>query len=706
VFEKDGDQLQMYQPQVDSWKEYSVIRWRSALALTLAGTKETHYGVLGVQADSIVDHDARMVLMSNLDVDIRFAGVPEAKENELRRVARECLPKREHLAVALDHVLAYMHTEEKVPAVEVALNPPPIFYSNAPAILVVYLGQPRFEPIKATRLMFAVNTNWLVLMDTTTSRYYLLDDGSWLTSSDPLKGTWTGATTLPDDFSRMPADKAWDDVRNNVPGQPIADSHRVLTSSQPAELIVTKGAPEFTPISGTRLMYVSNCETPLFLDLIDGNNYCLLSGRWFRAKELDGPWSAASSNLPPEFVKIPPESAMGNVLASVPNTQEAQDAILLASIPHKATVRLSDAALNVTYDGPPRFAPVQSTAMTYAVNTAYQVVSANGQYYCCHQGVWFVAPAPTGSWTVCSSVPSVIYTIPPSCPLYNATYVRVYSSTPTTVVVGYTGGYSGEYVAATGALMFGTGYTTIAANASWYGCSPCYYSYGCAASYSYAYGGYYRAGNSCYGPYGGAGWGSSYNAATGTYARAGVAYGPSSARWGAQAYNPFTNSYAQHTGGTNGYQSWGNTAVSHDGQWAQAGHVSSAAGTAGVIQTSSGQAAAGVHTAGGSTVAETNSGNVYAGHDGNVYKKSGDQWQQYQGNGNWANASWKQSTEANKPSEPNKPSEANEGPTAQRQWNEQETQTRMNQDSWARERGNSNASATAGARRGGFQGRR
>ncbi|MCC6931887.1 MAG: DUF3313 family protein [Deltaproteobacteria bacterium] len=52
-------------------------------------------------------------------------------------------------------------------------------------------------------------------------------------------------------------------------------------------------------------------------------------------------------------------------------------------------------------------------------------------------------------------VTSAIYSIPPSSPKHNVTYVKVYDSTPTTVVTGYTSGYSGETVAATGVVMFG-----------------------------------------------------------------------------------------------------------------------------------------------------------------------------------------------------------------------------------------------------------
>jgi hypothetical protein len=36
-------------------------------------------------------------------------------------------------------------------------------------------------------------------------------------------------------------------------------------------------------------------------------------------------------------------------------------------------------------------------------------------------------------------------------------------------------------------------------------------------------------------------------------------------------------------------------------------------------------------------VARSGDGDVYAGHDGNVYRKDGDSWQKYGGDGNWSN---------------------------------------------------------------------
>ncbi|HEY2586572.1 MAG TPA: hypothetical protein VGI81_12480, partial [Tepidisphaeraceae bacterium] len=361
--------------------------------------------------------------------------------------------------------------------------------------------------------------------------------------------------------------------------------------------------------------------------------------------------------------------------------EQSKDAVLLAQIPHEATINIKEANVDVTYKGEPQFVSIQGTPMTYATNTHDQVIYAAGQYYCCYQGVWFVSPLANGPWAVCTVVPAVIYTIPPSSPVYNCTYVQVYSSTPDTVVVGYTEGYSGAYVAATGVLMFGAGMIVGASMAnSWGYCGAAFYSYGCAAHYSYAYGSFYR-GSSVYGPYGGAGYGAKYNAATGTYSRGAYAYGPHGAASYRQAYNPYTHSYASHAGATNGYRSWGSSVVSHNGQTAWAGHTAGPLGKSGWVQTSGGKSAEYRQSAFGGSAVRTGSGNTYAARDGNVYQKSsGGDWQRYNGSSHsWDNAS-------------------RSGDSSDRS-----TMDGLNHDDAARSRGDSNAGSFSGFH-GGFGG--
>ena len=64
----------------------------------------------------------------------------------------------------------------------------------------------------------------------------------------------------------------------------------MIVTTTPTELIVTEGAPDWVPIEGTMLLYVKNTTGNVFKNLNDQQNYVLVTGRWFHAPELSGPW--------------------------------------------------------------------------------------------------------------------------------------------------------------------------------------------------------------------------------------------------------------------------------------------------------------------------------------------------------------------------------------------------------------------------------
>src|SRR5262249_19971796 len=198
-------------------------------------------------------------------------------------------------------------------------------------------------------------------------------------------------------------------------------------------------------IAGTSLKYVSNTDSPLFFHA-NNRYYYLVSGRWFSAESLEGRWTCATPSLPPDFARIPPSSPRGYVLASVPGTPQAKEALLQAQVPTQATLERSATKVEVIYTGEPKFEPIVQTQLMYAVNTTYDVIRVGEKYYLCYRGVWFVAPTPAGAWILADSVPAVIYTIPPGSPLYRVTFVQVYGATPTTVTYAYTSGYTMSYV--------------------------------------------------------------------------------------------------------------------------------------------------------------------------------------------------------------------------------------------------------------------
>jgi hypothetical protein len=246
---------------------------------------------------------------------------------------------------------------------------------------------------------------------------------------------------------------------NTSNAEPVTKVPKIVTVTKPSELVVSDGKPKWTSLLGGELLYVNNTETPWLRELASGDMYLLLSGRWFKSKNKEGPWSfVRPDRLPKSFKDIPPESDIGGLRTAVAGTDEAEQAVLDSQIPQTAAIKRSEAKLTVQYDGEPKFVEIKGTAVEYAVNTSAQVLKINNKYYAVDNGVWFVAEQPTGVWLVADNIPNTeIAQIPPSSPVYNTTYVTVYDSTPEVVYVGYTPGYLWSYPYY-GVPIYGTGW--------------------------------------------------------------------------------------------------------------------------------------------------------------------------------------------------------------------------------------------------------
>ncbi len=168
------------------------------------------------------------------------------------------------------------------------------------------------------------------------------------------------------------------------------------------------------------------------MDIVSQNLYVLLSGRWYTANSQNGPWTyVAGSALPADFGKIPADSPKATVLANVPGTAPANNAVLDAAVPQTAAIKRNAAGPEVKYDGDPKFETAQGTSVQYAVNTSNSVLQVENSYYCCYDACWYCGQCGGRAVDGCAvNVPKAIYTIPPSCPVYNVTYCHVYESTP------------------------------------------------------------------------------------------------------------------------------------------------------------------------------------------------------------------------------------------------------------------------------------
>jgi hypothetical protein len=704
VTSPNGATVVVYQPQAISWPDQKTLAARMALAITPPGSKTPILGTIELSFATATDNATHLVTLTDPKLtSSHFPSLDTAQAQQVNDRIAAALPTLQLKQVPFDAiVLSLKELPQTVQPVAVNNDPPTIFHADSPASLVVFDGDPVLAPAGDSGLKYAVNTNWDVFFDPAgNGTWYLLNNGIWLAAL-AATGTYKPVSQLPAAFAKLPSDANFADARKAIPARPVGASQvpSIFVSTRPAEIIVIDGPVQLAAIPGTGLQYVKNTASDLFFDKPQGRYYYLTSGRLFAAPGLDGPWTFASNDLPPDFALIPPDSEHGQVLASVPGTSHAQLAVLKAQIPQEATLMRADAKLTVSYAGKPEFRPIPGTDLAYAVSTAFEVIETGGKYYVCYQGAWFVGTAPNGPWALADSVPPAVHSIPPSSPVYNVSYVNVYGSTPETVTYGYTTGYTMGYVAA-GVMVYGTGYYYPpyvvpgvvpvyfpypysyagsvwynSASGAWARGGTVYGPYGGAVTAGRAYSpatGAWAHGAAVYGPYGGAGAWSAYNPSTGTYAHGSAAWGPHGGTANASFYNPRYGVSGSTTQNANAYSRWGSSTISGPNRTVNTASASNARGSAGAISSSTGAAAAGVHTAAGNNAAigRTASGNVYAGADGNAYRHTDSGWSK------WNDGGW----------QPMKPPTDSRSPTADRETLNTGSYNQLEQDRFARSQG-------------------
>src|SRR5436190_10672587 len=95
---------------------------------------------------------------------------------------------------------------------------PAVFYSDKPAEVTLFDGQPVYAQIPGTQLTYATNTDSVVFVFAPTEQFYYLTAGRWFSTMD-LQGPWTYATPdLPADFAKILPSSPASAILASVPG--------------------------------------------------------------------------------------------------------------------------------------------------------------------------------------------------------------------------------------------------------------------------------------------------------------------------------------------------------------------------------------------------------------------------------------------------------------------------------------------------------
>ncbi len=432
----------LYQPQVDSWDGHQLVA-REAVAIHPPGRPLYVYGVVTIRAITLVDKAKHTVSLEQIQV---LAGdFPSERENDKANLLllQKSFPK-ELTGLSLDRLeSSFSVAPQALRGSAQPLNntPPRIIFATKPSLLVYIDGPPIYRPVPGTQLQRVINSGMLLFKDQG-GRHYLRSPAGYLTAPD-LTGPWTVASQVPPGAKEAEAQMGEGEAADLVAPQPLAPNTGTASSTNgnpplvyvattPAELVIFQGEPNFVPIPDTHLLYVANTTANVFKLLTDQKVYVLLSGRWFRAPSLDGPWQyVPATQLASDFESIPDTSPKENVKASVPGTAQATEALIANSIPQGTKVQRSAPMQDPRLDGAPQLQPIAGTPLYYVVNSATPIIKVDdNSWYACQNGVWFVSTSVNGPWVVAASIPAVIYSIPPSSPLHYLTYVRIYGTAP------------------------------------------------------------------------------------------------------------------------------------------------------------------------------------------------------------------------------------------------------------------------------------
>jgi hypothetical protein len=477
-----GGKITIYQPQPESLRGV-ILSGRAAVSVQKTGKDNLVFGAIFFEATLATDKAMRMAVLESLRINYaKFPGVSDTgKINGLVRLIQTEVPKW-NLETSLERLIASIDSANSDTESDLFKNDPPkLIYRDKPTTLVILDGEPRIQKDKDLDANRVLNTPSLIFQEG--NQWNMYSGGIWYRSDSVTKG-WTPNKSLSAKVKSL-NEKIKKHEKEQNGGKEITPKPEptdILVSTVPTELLQTKGVAVYKPLMGTGLLYVSNSVNDIFKEISTKKLYVLIAGRWYSSASLTGDWTHVSTyDLPRDFARIPEGSEKDNVLASVPGTYAAEEAIIDAQIPQTAKVDRKTATVTVAYDGEPTFKPVEGTSLQLAENAGITVMKDTaGKFYALNNGVWFTGSTANGPWVVADARPTGVEKIPPSSPAYNARYVYIYESTPEYVYMGYTPGYMGSYIYGP-TVVYGTGYHY----APWYG--TMYYPHPVTWGYGFSY---------------------------------------------------------------------------------------------------------------------------------------------------------------------------------------------------------------------------
>ena len=380
-----GNTAVMYQPQFETFKG-DTISGRAAISVLKKGETAPKFGVIFFTASVSVDRDDRSVEIRRIKVSrVRFPNITPEKEKTFAGIVEAEVPKW-NLVISYDRVIENVKVaeREKKSAQGLKNDPPKVLFAEEPTVLVTLDGEPQLRDVEgapaearrqhgpvhgsrhAQQPLLPLGGQEVVVRGARREGAVARDRRPARRHRGPRRAGRRGAeeerqgrarrTTAPRRRTRRRS--------SSPPSRPSSSSPRASLPSSPSR--------ERGRISSRwrtrRATSSSTCRRRTT------TRSCPAAGSGARRSPAEAWTYVPPDSLPATFAKIPPDSDIGDMRASVPGTDEAEDAVLDAQIPQTTAVKRADAKLDVQYDGEPKFVGIEGTKTEYAINTPTSVL--------------------------------------------------------------------------------------------------------------------------------------------------------------------------------------------------------------------------------------------------------------------------------------------------------------------------------------------
>lgn len=172
--DSDFGRIVVYQPQLDTL-DGNVLSGRAAVSLQRPAKKEPLFGALWFRSEVSVDRDAGLMTLSETKiVRVKF---PDATPEDLQKIrdATDAGVAKWDLVLTLKQAESSLAaSQQEVASTEnLKSDPPAIIFSQTPAVLVSFDGEPEMRAIENSPYDRVVNTAFLIIKDKNSGTFYL-----------------------------------------------------------------------------------------------------------------------------------------------------------------------------------------------------------------------------------------------------------------------------------------------------------------------------------------------------------------------------------------------------------------------------------------------------------------------------------------------------------------------------------------------------